>query len=59
MQDEKKAYISPRVETLEVRALVEAVGPAQALASGADTTAALLTKDSFRSGTSRRGRGPR
>ena len=55
---ESQPYTRPLVQTLEVRQLVEAVGPAQALSSGLDA-AAPLGKSTLRSGGLRRSRGSR
>ena len=56
---EPQPYTRPQVETLEVSALLEAVGPAQALSSGADAAAALTTKATLRPSGSRPDRGSR
>lgn len=58
-QKEQKPYLSPKVETLEVRQLVEAVGPAQALSSGASSSSLHVTKDVLRPANLRSGRGGR
>lgn len=56
---EQKPYIAPQVDTLEVRQLVEAVGPAQALSSGASTSSLHVTKDALMPANLRRTRGGR
>ena len=58
-RSEKREYTSPTVESLDLRQLMEAVGPVQGLASGAESST-LVGKTNHRGGNGkRRGRGPR
>ena len=57
---EKREYISPAIESLNVRQLLEAVGPVQGLSSGAESSASVIGKTNHRGGNGKhRGRGPR
>ena len=56
---DRKTYTSPRVETVTVSELMEAVGPAQGLASGTEAASLAPSKSLVRSGAPHRNRAPR
>ncbi len=55
----KKVYVEPRVQTLSVRQLQEAVGPAQGFSSGAPAAAVPVKKPRGGGRGHGRGRGHR